>query len=500
MAKLTPVNHDPFAAKGPKLTPVDKDPFTGHPVQPSTGREAVAEKIGGAVEPYLEAGREIVSNIPRSAVEYGKNMAYPFAHPVETAKGVYKIISGFAGSEENEGAKNQFVDMLASRYGSLEAFDRTIRQDPVGAIADLATVFAAGGGALKLAGKASGAAPVASAGQTLSKVANAVDPVNMAREGVRKAVVAATPESLAANMYQSAAKFPTTMDPAQRTKIVNTALDEGIMPTQSGVEKAKTMIDDLNEQVISKIDAATQSGQRIAVDDLFQYLDDVRANARLSGEPVANLKAINRIEEQIRGTWGGGQKKPHQHGAKPQGLVDQHGRPIPSRTPKQGKVFLDPKEAQRIKQNIYKEVNYASEKVLFKDDAKKAVARAAKVELEKIYPELKGLNAKEGALLSLLEEIERSANRISNRDFSGIGLPIKGTAGSSVGGSLGGELGAKVGAVVGLAQGILDVPSVKARIAIAIRQAKRGEMSRKGAAVRSAAFQTGRAAENNEEQ
>ena len=94
-----------------------------------------------------------------------------------------------------------------------------------------------------------------------------------------------------------------------------------------------------------------------------------------------------------------------------------------------------------------------------------AVARSAKEALEEIIPQIKQLNATEGALIDLQTHIERASARITNRDLLGIGMPIKGT--------MGGVVGGYPGATAGLALGLLDTPIVKSKIAIVLNRLRK---------------------------
>ena len=49
-----------------------------------------------AAEPFDFSAGEMVSNIPSSAVEFGKNMAMPFLHPIDTAKSIGNLGLGVA--------------------------------------------------------------------------------------------------------------------------------------------------------------------------------------------------------------------------------------------------------------------------------------------------------------------------------------------------------------------------------------------------------------------
>ena len=97
------------------------------------------------------------------------------------------------------------------------------------------------------------------------------------------------------------------------------------------------------------------------------------------------------------------------------------------------------------------------------------MARAAKEEIEKLVPEVKQLNADEGALIELQDELKKVAARIENRDLVGIGLPIKGGLGAAVAGP--------EGAAYAIGAGILDIPTVKAKLAIVLNKVMKMDIS-----------------------
>lgn len=249
-----------------------------------------------------------------------------------------------------------------------------------------------------------------------------------------KAVKKVTPKAIKEapeRLYQSAAKFSTTIPAKERQAMARLALEEGISPTLKGWEKIQTKIVTLNNEITKAIDTATGAGKKIKGSKLVKHFDDLREEATLSGAPKKNKALIDNIENQLK---------------------------------EAGKRSYTPKEAQKLKQNIYKEVNTAFGKLStpYQTKAKKALARAAKEELEVIYPQLAKLNAKEGAFINLQKSIEQAANRITNRDLLGIGVPIKGTLGASAGGP--------GGAAAGVLTGIIDAPRVKAAIAQALNK------------------------------
>lgn len=122
---------------------------------------------------------EALSNAPHSAVEFGRAMAQPFIHPVETYENVRDLGHGILQKmgvmeghdyEKNANAVGQF---FADRYGGLENIKRTLAKDPVGAAADAATVLTGGGG---LAARAPGV--VGKIGEVAGVAGRAIDPLS----------------------------------------------------------------------------------------------------------------------------------------------------------------------------------------------------------------------------------------------------------------------------------------------------------------------------------
>ena len=89
----------------------------------------------------------------------------------------------------------------------------------------------------------------------------------------------------------------------------------------------------------------------------------------------------------------------------------------------------------------------------------KAIAKAAREQLEMLDPALAQLNAAYGNVSEVQRKIQNpAAARVGNRDLIGIGAPIKAAAGAATGGG--------PGAVLGALQGIIDAPTIKSNLAI----------------------------------
>lgn len=121
---------------------------------------------------------EALKNAPSSAVQFGKDIVSPILSPIQTAKSIGELSKSVValvkpGEQGNEDLARQVGQFYVERYGSLENIKRTLSQDPVGALGDLALVFSGAGGVAKL-GKATTVAEKA------AKASKLVDPLTPA--------------------------------------------------------------------------------------------------------------------------------------------------------------------------------------------------------------------------------------------------------------------------------------------------------------------------------
>ena len=417
---------------------------------------------------WMNAFTEGFSNIPSSAKKLVKDMIAPLLHPMETAKQIGETLAGgvaklIPGEQMAEDKFDAVVDFMKERYGSSEKLKETISKDPVGVASDVSTVLMAGGGLIKTAGTLTKASKVSQVGKVVSKAGAVTEPVGAAIRTVAAPLKKLIPKEFASKLYQSGAKFSTTLTVKERSALTNTALENAITPTIKGVDKAREMINVLNNEITELIDFSAKSGAKIKISDFFKDFKELEKAAMLTSKPKQNVKLIQKIRKDF---------------------IEAN------MAIKKG--FFTPQEAQKLKQNIYKSLDsyYSSVKDSpIAAKAQKLIAKNAKEALEVIVPEIKQLNATEGELLALRKAIERSSARIQNRDLLGIGVPIKGGLGAMVGDT--------TGAVASLALGVLDTPAVKSRIAIAINKLKKqGIVIRETpAAIRLGLFQEGRAYE-----
>jgi hypothetical protein len=496
---------------------------------PDIEQDRVISMVGqkqAAIQPQQQAPEkqqwydllgEMVLNVPGSAYQFGADIFQAVAHPIETGKGmgraamgaIEKTVPGSANilpgpqyGRENIAAFDSLVDYFSDRYGSVENFKQATVQDPVGVMADVASVFSGAGGALR--GSAAGmaktgqaltrAAPGVAAGgrvgRTIAPVMSAAGQVGIqAAPGVAK--VGETMQKVGApltqafkkipteKLYESAAKWSTAAQkPGEtgkqvRQRLTRTALENRIMPTYAGLNKLQDKMDNIGQQINKLVESATQTGQSLDAGELIRGFTELEKDVwQYTSEPVKNVRQIKSIKEQFR---------------KAHGIFNDKGQLV-------GYKSLTPNQAQKIKVNIYEELESFYEKVKsspVKVKAKKLMARAAKEFLEEVIPEIEQLNKQYGPLKELRKALDRAAGRIQNRDLMGIGLPIKGGAGYAVTGAQ------PAGAVAGAVWGLLDTPKVKAKLALLINgMQKRGiSISPTESAIALGLFQTGRAGE-----
>jgi len=121
----------------------------------------------------VSAGLESLTNVPRSAFEFGKGIVDIARHPVETAKGLFRTVKGGAEratrevleripataervkrvpESEAEATFNALGTALKERYGSLEALEKTATEDPFGFGVDVLATVTGGAGLVGKAG------------------------------------------------------------------------------------------------------------------------------------------------------------------------------------------------------------------------------------------------------------------------------------------------------------------------------------------------------------
>jgi len=426
--------------------------------------------LGGAAAPYVQLKAEsqpddvdfslgeMISNIPSSAAQFGRDIVQPIIHPVDTAENLGKLITGGASNiakyarEQGfplvpEPSKEQLQahggyypyeqeadiagEALKARYGSVPALKQTLMTDPVGSLADVATL-ATGGGALmsrmpSLAGKTGGA---------IKSLGMAAEPLNILKGVAKTGVGMMTPRSMPVSMYKSAAKFPTTIDikhgMGARTSLAETALKHKLLPSEKGILNLAKYEKELGMKIGKIIDSS--EGGAVPKSKVFRLLKDARRE--VGGVRVGaakNTQQIDKIAKELNTQLKG----------------------IKGNT-------LTVRQLQDLKISAQKAAKYdvGTVRETGTELGSEAIAKAAKQEIEGLIPEIQAINKELGALKELKDPLLRSAARIENKDFVSLGSPVKVMAGEAVGGAA----GAGAGFLAGMYEGN------KAKLAVKLRR------------------------------
>lgn len=387
-----------------------------------------------------------MQNLIPSGVGYAKNLATPFLHPSDTVSGIRDIAFGGLGKVipgADVGNQQQVFDAfkqaIINRYGGIENIKRTIATDPVGILGDASGLVTGGG---SLLAKAPGM--LGKAGQMTANVGRAIEPLNAVTKplGMMGSPIL---DKIPMRLYESAIKPPAEskkLNRANKLQVLQEGLDNGIVPTQAGIDKLEGLIKDINRDIKNTISTGATDGKTVNVLDIANRLDDTEKFFKEMPDNKSYLDAIEKVRE---------------------GLLDKGDS--------MGNIPLS--QAQKMKTTIYRVLkdSYGELSTATKE-ANKAVARGAKEEIANIFPEINYLNNKESLLLKLEPMIEKAAGRINKRDLMGIGTPI-------AGGAIGAVTSHGVGQAAMLAKAVLDNPKAKAYLAIALNNSKKGKPNTK---------------------
>jgi hypothetical protein len=135
----TPTRHlDALLAKYPALPPA---PTSGVTIAPKGGvaREATAGEARaiGPGASWADVAGQAGENLLPSAQRFGSDLLNVVQHPKETGKAFLKAAAGgveklIPGEQEHEPYANAVGQFFADRYGGMEAFKKTLAEDPVG--------------------------------------------------------------------------------------------------------------------------------------------------------------------------------------------------------------------------------------------------------------------------------------------------------------------------------------------------------------------------------
>jgi hypothetical protein len=385
------------------------------------------------------SGKEALKNLPGSIVQEGKNVIGAITEPVQTLKGIGNLALGVAekavpGTQSHEKYADALGDYYSNKYGSKDAFLSELQNNPASILSDLSMVVTGGAsGAAKLASLSKVGAKAAPVLEKVAQVGTAIDPLNLAANTTMYGASKVIPKTVAPGLYESAAKFSTTLSPAERTRITETALKNQIPLSYEGLGMVQSKLTDLGDKMDTLITNATDQNIRIPATKVLDSLKDVKKQSGgFKIEAAQDIKEINNIEKQFK-----------------------------TYLKKNKITSVTPQQLQEFKADAYKRIDFgrAPEKPsVAKEEAYRAMAGSARKSLEGFMPELRDINTQYGSLRELQPNLQRAVGRIENRDLMGLGATAKTGAG--------GALGGIPGALVGFGQSLLDSPKIKGKAAL----------------------------------
>ena len=160
------------ASRDESKSTVARDPsFLDAPLKKDDEKKTIA---------WSDIPGKMIGNLYPSGTQAASDIAYPFMHPIETAKGLGTLGLGLIqkfipGEQEAEKSANAVGEFFAQRYGGIEQLKNTLANDPVGFLLDASTVMTGGGA---LAARAPGV--TGKVGKVVRNVGENIDPLTYA--------------------------------------------------------------------------------------------------------------------------------------------------------------------------------------------------------------------------------------------------------------------------------------------------------------------------------
>ncbi len=217
----------------------------------------------------------------------------------------------------------------------------------------------------------------------------------------------------ARKIYQSAMKPSTAgVGGAQRAaSVVETGLKEGIILTESGIEKTTKMIDDMESRLGEAIDKAQDANGWISTGYITSFVDDAKKLFQNIADVAESDRALSEIDKIVSN------------------FRKAHGDIIPV------KVAQDIKVATY--QWLKKEYQSAASKIgTASTEANKSIARGLKEGIVDVAPIVGDINARLKKLYEFDVALEKSMGRGKNLNLLGLGTKALFAAGEASGNSV----------------------------------------------------------------
>lgn len=381
---------------------------------------------------YSSLPKEFLRNLVSDAGHVAGNTVQAILHPLNTAKTMGSLVLGgfersmpaVPGTSSETASPSENVKLLDSvlggikaSYGSMEGVKKSAFERPVQTLLDATTVIA----------------PLSKVPGMLGQVAEiATEPLKVVSNLPSKALRAA-----AEGAYRSSVSFPESVGLEARNAAANAGLDSAIPVNTSGIDQVKSIIGQMSNDLDSTIARAEMSGATIPLADVIKPLQEYITSAELSGEPVTNIRAAERIIQQQESVFSSNGSK--------------------------GRDWMTPSEAQTLKKRLNAQFKYNEKAGLTygKNEALSALRRGVKGALDQLDPAIPEINSAMQPYLDLKRPLMRevlSGRTLSEHPF------ITGGAGRLAAQAV--EAPITVGSLLGSLVG----PRVRARAGILMNQ------------------------------
>lgn len=251
---------------------------------PSSGAQLPEQKTGGFLSTFAH-------NAVRSGGEFLGGIASAVAHPIRTIETLGNVAGGAlqvgasklgiqpsapdlklqkaAGGAhvDREAQVKTFeavADFYKKRYGSVDAFKKTVYEDPVGFLGDLSVVLGGAGAAAGKAGELSKVGTLAKVGEALTAAGEATDPLRAATRGLGLGVSKATEgKTIGGGGYKpevdaAASELGVTLPASARTSSKFTQGTEAVLGKGFFGKRINEQVAKAREQVQAVEDAAAR--------------------------------------------------------------------------------------------------------------------------------------------------------------------------------------------------------------------------------------------------
>ena len=265
-----------------------------------------------------------LTNLPQSAAQFGSDMVQPILHPVDTAQAlgnvllgtVQKAIPGEQSSEPYADAVGQF---FSERYGGWESLKRTMAEDPVGFLADAATILTGGSAAV---GRAPGAA--GKIGQAVQKAGGAVDPTSLATKagGAAADIIGRVGTHTGGDSVKTA--YRSGVEGGEAGAAFRDSI-RGATPVRSVVDEARDAVTQLrakrSDDYKARMDRLGKSPEIVDFNKIKTALSRVDDQAARKGRTTKKLGKVQQVVRSILDEWEG--LGPDMHGPHELDLLKQ---------------------------------------------------------------------------------------------------------------------------------------------------------------------------------